>query len=115
MRKHVGTRKPDDVLLNIPPQNIQWLIYHIYLLQNCDFCAEIATAKGSTHYTFFLSTLGTLGNKTNTGSQACGDYILIFREWKRWIDRLTDKNTARWIDGWMDGWIDGWMDGWMDR
>ena len=24
---------------------------------------------------------------------------LIFREWKRSIDRLTEKNTARWIDG----------------
>ena len=29
-------------------------------------------------------------------------YILIFREWKRLIDRLTEKNTARWIDGWID-------------
>ena len=38
-------------------------------------------------------------NKTDTSSQVCGDYILIFREWKRSIDRLTDKNTARWIDG----------------
>ena len=24
--------------------------------------------------------------------------ILIFRQWKRSIDKLTDKNTARWID-----------------
>ena len=38
-------------------------------------------------------------NKTDTGSWVCGDYILIFREWKRLIDRLTDKNTARCIDG----------------
>ena len=34
-------------------------------------------------------------NKTDTGSWVYGDYILIFREWKRLIDRLTDKNTAR--------------------
>ena len=34
-------------------------------------------------------------NKTDTGSRVCGDYILIFREWKRLIDRMTDKNTAR--------------------
>ena len=38
-------------------------------------------------------------NKTDTGSWVCSDYILIFREWKRLIDRLTEKNTARWIDG----------------
>ena len=34
---------------------------------------------------------------------------LIFRERKRSIDRLTDKNTARWIDRdrrVIDGWID---------
>ena len=37
-------------------------------------------------------------NKTDTASRVCGDYILIFREWKRLIDRLTEKNTARWID-----------------
>ena len=37
--------------------------------------------------------------RTDTGSRVCGDYILIFREWKRSIDRLTEKNTARWIDG----------------
>ena len=37
-------------------------------------------------------------NKTDTGSWVCGDYILIFREWKRLIDRMTDKNTARKID-----------------
>ena len=24
--------------------------------------------------------------------------ILVFREWKRSIDRLTDKNAAKWID-----------------
>ena len=40
--------------------------------------------------------------RTDTGSRVCGDYILIFREWKRSIDRLTEKNTARWIDGWID-------------
>ena len=37
-------------------------------------------------------------NKTDTGSWVCGNYKLIFREWKRSIDRLTDKNTAGWID-----------------
>ena len=37
--------------------------------------------------------------RTDTGSRVYGDYILIFREWKRSIDRLTEKNTARWIDG----------------
>ena len=37
-------------------------------------------------------------NKTDTDSRVCGDYILIFRDWKRSIDRLTDKNTAIWID-----------------
>ena len=30
-------------------------------------------------------------NKTETGSWVCGNYILIFREWKRLIDRLTEK------------------------
>ena len=33
---------------------------------------------------------------------APGNYVLIFREWKRSSDRLTDKNTARWIDGQID-------------
>ena len=28
---------------------------------------------------------------------------------KRSMDRLTEKNTAKWIDGWMDGWMDGWI------
>ena len=37
-------------------------------------------------------------SETRTGSRVCGDYILIFREWKRLIDRMTDKNTARKID-----------------
>ena len=36
-----------------------------------------------------------MSNKTETGSWVCGDYILIFREWKRLIDKLTDKYTAR--------------------
>ena len=35
---------------------------------------------------------------TDTDSRVCGNYILIFREWKRSTDRLTEKNTARWID-----------------
>ena len=29
--------------------------------------------------------------RTDTGSRVCGNYILIFREWKRLIDRLTEK------------------------
>ena len=38
-------------------------------------------------------------NKNDTGSWVCGNYKLIFREWKRSIDRLGDKNAARWIYG----------------
>ena len=30
-------------------------------------------------------------NKTDTGFRVCSNYILIFREWKRSIDRLTEK------------------------
>ena len=29
--------------------------------------------------------------RTDTGSRVCGDYILMIREWKRSIDRLTEK------------------------
>ena len=58
-------------------------------------------------------TKGQKEQKTDTGSRVCGDYILIFREWKRLIDRLTDKNTARWMDGWMDGWVGGWVNEWV--
>ena len=47
-------------------------------------------------------TLPLLDKQDRSGSRVCGDYILIFREWKRLIDRLTEKNTARWIDGWID-------------
>ena len=45
-----------------------------------------------------ISTATSRITRTETGSRICGDYILIFREWKRSIDRLTEKNTARWID-----------------
>ena len=31
--------------------------------------------------------------RTDSGSRVCGDYILILREWKRLIDRLTEKNN----------------------
>ena len=41
--------------------------------------------------------------RTDTGSRVCGDYILIFREWKRSIDRLTEKIL---LDGWIDRWIE---------
>ena len=44
--------------------------------------------------TYLLAVNGEI-NKTDSGSWVCGDYILIFREWKRLIDRLTEKNTAR--------------------
>ena len=37
--------------------------------------------------------------RTDTGSLVCSDYILIFREWKRAIDRLTEKIL---LDGLMD-------------
>ena len=30
-------------------------------------------------------------NKTDTGSRVCGDHILIFRKWKRSIDRVIDR------------------------
>ena len=48
----------------------------------------------------FLFILGfSIRTRTYTGSRVCGDYILIFRKWMRSIDRLTENNTARWIDG----------------
>ena len=50
----------------------------------------------------FKSFKSTAITRTDTGSRVCGNYILIFREWKRSIDRLTEKNTARWIDGQID-------------
>ena len=42
-----------------------------------------------------------ISNKTwtVTSSRVCSDYILIFREWKRLIDRLTEKIL---LDGLMD-------------
>ena len=50
--------------------------------------------RGKIHQNTF-----TIKNKTDTGSRVCSDYISMLREWKRSIDRLTEKNTARWIDG----------------
>ena len=39
-------------------------------------------------------------NKNDTSSLVCSNYILIFREWKRSIDRLTKKIL---LDGLMIG------------
>ena len=36
-------------------------------------------------------TLPLLDKQDRSGSRVCGDYILIFREWKRLIERLTEK------------------------
>ena len=45
-------------------------------------------------------------NKTDTGSKICGNYILIYREWKRSIDRGIDRVKDRVIDRVIDGVID---------
>ena len=79
--------------------------YSLDLVENPDRLGEVPILYQLSHINLCtLEEINSLlkpfykSNKTNSGSRVCSNYILIFREWKRLIDRLTDKNTARWID-----------------